>query len=272
MATKTKFQEFERHLNLTCELWKTYQNNPLNTNISPDDDMYHREWDYSKSAYISAGEGALSIIAHAMMLSGNFTVDTILDMPCGFGRVTRHLRAAFPDARIYACDLYDNRITYCAEKFNAIPFQSRENFLDIEFPEKFDLIWCGSLLSHLPEPLFTEAFRLFSRSLNENGVALVTILGRISPYIQRNCFLYLPEEAFDRVEKEFRRTGFGYADYNMQETFNQQNSYGIAVVSPSYVTRCLEDDYSIRIHGYIESGWDKQQDVIILKKTPVNNW
>ena len=137
----------------------------------------------------------------------------------------------------------------------------------MKFPEKFDLIWCGSLLTHLPERIFQDALRFFSRSLADDGIAIITLLGRASSFIHHNLFKYLPDDAFERVEEEYSLTGFGYADYDLQAKFFEQNSYGIAVVSPSYVMKCLENDYTIRVCGYLERHWDGQQDVLILKKT-----
>jgi SAM-dependent methyltransferase len=131
---------------------------------------------------MAVGEEALAIVLQALLLCGRTSVGRILDMPCGFGRVARHLRSAFPNARIYGCDLYDDRITFCAEQFGTIPIKSREHFQNIVFPEQFDLIWCGSLLTHLPAALFKEALQLFSRSLAENGLAIITLLGRASPF------------------------------------------------------------------------------------------
>lgn len=43
-----------------------------------------------------------------------------------------------------------------------------------------------------------------------------------------------------------------------------------ALLSPSWVMRCLEADESIRISGFIERAWDECQDVVVFKKLPIH--
>ena len=102
MAAAARDLPFDQRLDLMRQIWKTYCAKPIDTTISPEDDMFHREWDVNKTVYLNTGAVALSIIAQAMLSCGKVNLGTILDMPCGFGRVTRHLRAAFPQSKIFA--------------------------------------------------------------------------------------------------------------------------------------------------------------------------
>lgn len=247
-----------------------YRARPLATQVAPHDDMVNDTWDREKIHYFSVGTNALEIIFEAMLLCRMSGLGTILDMPSGFGRVTRHLRAAFPDAAVYACDLYQDRIDFCARELGAAPVKSRENLGDLIFPTKFDLIWCGSLLTHFTASQFQGALEFFSRWLNPDGVAVITLHGRHSPFIQHNKWKYLPDETFARAEAQYRATGFGYADYNMPDRFFEQKTYGVSLSAPSYVLKRLEKDESIRIKAYVERHWDDHQDVLIFQKTPLN--
>src|SRR5271167_1503418 len=251
------------------ELQKRYKESPLRLAVSQEDDML-AAWDRSKAHYQSVGENALEIVFQSMMLCGATNFRSILDMPSGFGRVTRHLRSAFPDAAVHACDLYQKRIDFCAREIGAIPIKSRENFDEIVFASKFDLIWCGSLLTHLTAPQFKSALRLFSRSLTQDGVAVVTLHGRHSLFIQHNKWKYLPDDAFAPIEVQYGASGFVYGDYNRPDVFFEQQSYGISLSAPSYVLKCLEQDESIRIKAYCERQWDDHQDVVIFQKKPIN--
>jgi hypothetical protein len=58
------------------------------------------------------------------------------------------LSAASPDAAITACDLDHEAVEFCARTFSARPAFSRELPEQIALPERFDLIWVGSLLTH----------------------------------------------------------------------------------------------------------------------------
>jgi SAM-dependent methyltransferase len=261
--------DFTRDLSAVMELHRKYKQRPIDSQVSSDDDMVNSGWDLDNSHYFAVGANAIEIILQSMLLCGLGAAKSVLDMPCGFGRVTRHLKSAFPDADLYACDLYQNRIDFCSSVLGARPIKSKENLNEIVFPTKFDLIWCGSLLTHLPSYLFKAALELFSRSLNPNGIAIVTVHGRYSLFVQHNRWKYLSDDMFAIAESEFRVAGFGYADYSSGNQFVEQKQYGISLSAPSYVLKCLEGDESIRIKSYVERHWDDHQDVLLFQKTPL---
>jgi SAM-dependent methyltransferase len=233
--------------------------------LSPRDDMIDPRHPDALAHYFAVGRNAMENIYGAMRTCSKSEVKTVLDMPCGFGRVTRHLAIAFSGSDLYVCDLDPAKIEFCAREFHATAVRSKEHFNEITLPVKFDLIWCGSLLTHLNKSEFQAALRLFSRSLNQEGIAVVTTHGRYSPYIQHYKWKYLPDKQFARAEKDFRSSGFGYVDYEGQP------SYGISLSLPSYVASVLEKDESIHIRGLIERGWDDHQDVTVIQKRSIHS-
>lgn len=250
---------------------RTYERSPFSREVDSRDDMTHPDWDKEFASYFLSGRTALELILQGMLASRMAAVpETILDMPSGFGRVIRHLASAFPEARLYACDLYRDRIDFCASEFMAKAIKSKEDFDQLVFPEKFDVIWCGSLLTHLPARLFQKCIALFSRSLNPGGIAVVSLQGRHSPYIQKHKWKYIDDARFAKAEAGFRAEGFGYVDYNEKAKFFEQDAYGVTLSAPSWVMRCLESDDSIRITGFIERAWDECQDVVVFKKLPIH--
>ena len=184
-----------------------------------------------------------------------------------------HLRAFLPEARIVASDLYDyHRIS--AQTFQIDCLLSKVNIREIEFGEKFDLIFCGSLLTHLPEALFSDTIELIGRSLSDSGIAVITLQGRFSDHLQatRPNF-YIPDQYYEVAAESVRRTGFGYVDYThnvLQGLFDKEEGYGIALVRPHWVLRLLEPRTDLRLLGYIERGWDSHQDVLIFGRPGVN--
>jgi SAM-dependent methyltransferase len=266
----TDNKDFSDILSALQKIHRAYRERRVETTVAPEDDMVNADWDHQKTHYFAVGANAVEIILQAMTLCAVTSLASILDMPSGFGRVTRHLRAAFPEASLYACDLYRDRIDFCSEFLGAMAIKSKENVNDIVFPTKFDLIWCGSLLTHFAATEFEGALRLFSRSLNVNGIAIVTLHGRYSLFVQHNRWKYLPDETFASVESQFRADGFGYADYGKSDQFFEQKQYGISVSAPSYVIKILENDESLRIKGYAERQWDDHQDVLVFQKKSLN--
>jgi SAM-dependent methyltransferase len=140
----------KKSLHFVDEVVSTYESSDISRVIAPDDDMTH-SWDNEQeyAHYFDIGLQALEIMLQAMFLAETTSVKTVLDMPCGFGRVARHLRTAFPQARLTCCDLYQDRVDFCSREFRAEGVKSKENYDDIEFPHTFDLIWVGSICRSL---------------------------------------------------------------------------------------------------------------------------
>jgi len=86
----------------------------MNRNISPDDDMYQGNDDH----YFGVAESALQCIDAALQHAkrDRKKIKKILDLPCGYGRVLRILRAAFPRARIVACDILKEGVDFCVSE------------------------------------------------------------------------------------------------------------------------------------------------------------
>src|SRR5262245_52875607 len=74
----------------------------LITTISQRDGMYVSG---GEAHYFGVGADALKLVIQAMSLAGKEEIRSILDLPCGYGRVMRYLRAKFPQASLVACDL-----------------------------------------------------------------------------------------------------------------------------------------------------------------------
>jgi len=74
-------------------------------------------WNTGQSWYYSVGESGLKAVQSVLGLSRKREVKTILDLPCGHGRVARYLRAGFPGAKLTFCDLDESGAEFCAREF-----------------------------------------------------------------------------------------------------------------------------------------------------------
>jgi len=238
-----------------------YERSQINTSISENDTMFTQS--KSIDEYLLIGSDALNAIAKGMILSSLTQVDAVLDLPCGHGRILRHLVNFFQGCKITACDIDQDGVNFCRETFGVESVYSNENF-DIDFNQKFDVIWCGSLLTHLPENLFSKALNFLVNSLSDKGIVVLTLHGRFSIWLQHNQFQYLPDESFSIVENNFNDNGFGYTDYKGHKNL------GLTLSAPSYNLRLIEKIFSIRVISYQERGWAGHQDVLILGKPPIN--
>lgn len=255
-------------------LFAAYRERGINQDLNPDDkELIDHSEDHIRH-YYSVGADAVRIIINALLVNSRQPPQSILDFPSGSGRVTRHLRAFFPEARIVASDLYDYHLAFCREAFQIDCLLSQVNIGEIDFGEKFDVIFCGSLLTHLPERLFLDTINLLGRSLSDSGIAVVTLHGRFSDHLQatRPDF-YIPDQYYEVAAESVRRTGFGYVDYTqnvLQGIFNKDEGYGIALIRPHWVLRLLEPRTDLKLLGYVERCWDNHQDVLIFGRPGVN--
>jgi SAM-dependent methyltransferase len=245
-----------------------YGHAKLNRKVSSSDGGMENPTEKDFEHYWETGTSALVVILQTMLATSSVEFKTILDFPCGYGRVARHLVAAFPDANITACDIDAEMISFCAREFACKPLLSKVNFNELEFDEKFDLIWCGSLFTHLPKHKFHDCLALFSRSLVPNGVAIFTTHGRHS--YRFGSDKYLPASRFAKVQREYEKTGFGYEDYSDSPSANT-NNYGITLSSPAYIADAISADMSIRIVSFTERGWLDHHDVVVVQKKPVTD-
>jgi LmbE family N-acetylglucosaminyl deacetylase/glycosyltransferase involved in cell wall biosynthesis len=231
--------------------------------ISPNDQMFHND---EESHYLSVGQSALNCIKIAMLAAGKDGMDiqTILDLPCGHGRVLRTLRSAFPHAQITACDLLRDGVDFCANTFNAIPVYSTEDPDLIPIEGGFDLIWCGSLLTHLTGDRWTGFLDFFNSHLNPEGVLVFSVHGPSCVYaIREGRVSYgLEQGQLTKLLEDYDQFGFGYVDYV------NTMGYGISVSSPSWVLSRLETLSDLRLVEYMEMAWDEHHDVIACMKDP----
>ena len=173
--------------------------------VSPRDHMFR-----VKERYLRAGQKALDCIRLGMVAAGKTGVASALDLPSGHGRVLRWIKAEFPDARLGAGDIDHDGVDFCAATFGATPVYGHEDPADIEIDAPYELIWCGSLFTHLPPERWEGFLALFERALVPEGLLVFTTHGRrIADRIRdpETGRQYLKEPARPRAGAERVRAG-----------------------------------------------------------------
>ena len=222
--------------------------------VSPNDAMMMGSY----SAYLAAGASALECVRRAQDESGKKLIESILDFGCGHGRVLRVLKAAFPEARLAACDIDRDGVRFCERTLGATPFLSREDPKDVRLEGEFDLIWCGSLLTHVDSDRGRSFLQLLESVLAPSGLLLFTVLGPTAAALLREGQLIGSPVEGGRVQvilQGYEQTGFGYSDYE------GHTGQGLSLCSPAWVERLIETEGRLRLLRYDEAGWDGLQDV-----------
>ena len=227
----------------------------VHSRIDPADEMF----DANREHYFGVGQSAMRMVRLAMLAGGTRPegIKEILDLPCGHGRVLRTLRAAFPGAGITACDIRRDGVDYCARTFGAKPVYSRNPIAEVDLGGRFDLIWCGSLLTHLDGESWIEFLDCFEKHLNLGGLLVFTIHGRsVLKRFQSGWDYGLDIEGMRRVIAGVQSTGFGYVDYP------NNAGYGISIAGRDWTMKMLARYRRLKALLYCDRGWDDHQDVV----------
>jgi SAM-dependent methyltransferase len=234
---------------------------PVNRTLAPRDGMVAADL---TEQYFDLGRRALELIHFSSVLCDKPHYPDILDLPCGHGRVLRWLRAHYGYAQITACDLDRDGVDFCAQQFGARPVYSEPDLRRLPFAAQFDLIWVGSLVTHLSQERWLATLDCLVKWTRECGVIVFSTQGRtVTSLLARGRRNVAENIAKPALLDEFARTGFAYQRY-FEST--PAEDYGLAVTSPEWLMRTLQRYPDIILRAYLEEAWGMQDIVILYKK------
>jgi SAM-dependent methyltransferase len=216
--------------------------------------------------YLATGKSALKAVQLAELAAHRTGFTSILDMACGHGRVLRWLQAAYPEARLTACDLLRDGVDFCARTFGATPVYSTPSPTAEMFSDRYDLIWVGSLLTHLDAHRWVDFIRLWHDLLAPDGVLIVTTHGELVAERMRVGNLYgYPETSIRRTLRSYSHAGFAFLEASTEEI-----DYGISIAKPEWVIHRLLERPDFRLVLFAEALWANHQDVAAVVKRPLD--
>ncbi len=215
------------------------------------------------SQYFSVGREALILVQEAVAQAGGGRVESILDLPSGFGRVARWFRTAYPAAKLSVCDTQRPGVDFCVQQLNATGVQAT---LDgshwAALPGPYDIIWCGSLLTHFDQDQWITHLRRFHERLTPHGVLVFTSHGLLALDIvhsgEKDYGLPPPDVA--RLCHDAATKGFGYVDYT------DTPGYGISIAQPGWIREVIERETELEIIAVRAAAWGQHQDVIVCRR------
>jgi len=207
--------------------------------------------------YFSSGYSALFCVRRALDKAAKKSPGSILDFGCGHGRVLRSLAADFPHARLTATDLDAGGVNFCAKTFGAIPLRSSTDLSRVSFDMKFDLIWVGSVFTHLRAERWLSLLELFRSGLTEEGLLVFSTHGdEVACRLQEGRYGWygLEAERASEILKGYDKSGFGYSDYR------KSKDYGVSLSTSEWVSRRIVE---VGFEPVLcqQNGWDDCQDV-----------
>ena len=235
---------------------------PVIDEISPNDWMW--KGNKNTDVYMSAGWSVGRVLKGASVIIEK-TPERVLDFGCGHGRVMRWIRAVFPEATIVASDRVRDGVDFCAKTFDAQPVYSNDAYEGIGLGGNFDMIWLGSVYTHLPMNLWHKLTRMLVNELSPDGVLAFSFAG---PFVaqkiiegERNKHAEVSEQEFEDFLSGYRDAGFGYARHEGVG----DREWGRSIISHARLFDFLcEENLSIVSLG--ERLYDNRQDIVIVRR------
>lgn len=185
-----------------------------------------------------------------------------LDFGCGYGRVLRFLVQRVDPDRVYASDVIDEGVEFCASEFGVHPLHSTAALRDLDLG-RFDFLYAISVLTHLDEENETAMMEFLHRSLEPGGIALFTTHGQWSlDHLDFYGEIYV--EMHDDLARRVRERGLAYVPYHHYAG----DDYGMTWHSAEYVQSRMAELHgdSMRLLFFEPHGLDHHQDVFAYQR------
>ena len=248
------------------------------------DTMIFDESPESIAAYNRIGKSAWSLIENGLALANRSPdeIEELLDFGCGYGRVTRAIVQKISAKKISVFDADPNAALFCANEFKVRPLKftkrSGWNYDSVPFGN-YDVIWAGSVFTHLSKGFTEETLSLIDRLLNPNGLLIFTTHGEKTFWrLQEGQYGNRLQSLAPKIMDDFNEGGFCFIPYDREEIeilpfrFVRAKDFGMSWMSSLFVNTLLEDVSSGRLTQlcFEPIGWDGHQDVHCYKKTSSN--
>ncbi len=142
--------------------------------------------DYSPQAiaeYIVSGREPVAHMEAALARAGRSwaTVAEYLDYGGGYGRALRWIAAEHPAVHTSIAEVNVQAARFVAREFGSDALVVQPHQVVPHFPRSYDLIWVGSVMTHLDENDGRTLLTALANALGPNGVLVFTTHGHISP-------------------------------------------------------------------------------------------
>jgi SAM-dependent methyltransferase len=237
--------------------------------IHPNDDLF----DGSIAHYESVGSQMAQFVQRAVKLSGS-EKPTILELPCGYGRNTRHLAKKFNASDVHVADIVAPAVDFCSSTFGVHRHHMVDPLFEFATIEnaKFDVAALASLITHLSQADARSAMKHLFSKIRSGGVAVVTIHGARSRELlsEKDCYS-IGEDARTRLLSSYDAGEYAFVDSQPKNSSRAKiakyigKSYGVSMIPERWLRTSCEED-KLTIAERIVGGWDDNQDVYFIRK------
>ncbi|HAM51169.1 MAG TPA: hypothetical protein DCP92_10960 [Nitrospiraceae bacterium] len=225
--------------------------------IDPDDEMYLfaknniGQKETASYLYFKSGMEALQCIENIVRFGGKSfgDIESFLDFACGYGKSTRFLIQELDLDKVWVSDIYEGAVDFQKKYFGVNGFYSQTEPSKLEFPRKFEVIYVGSLFSHLPANRFEEWLLTLYNVLEDHGILILSTHG----------------ESLCPAGCQVDPSGFTFLRSSESRSLSTEE-YGSTFVTSEWVKKLARKLGIINIYFMEKELWGSQDIYVITKK------
>jgi SAM-dependent methyltransferase len=230
--------------------------------------------------YNRIGAGAYRVIETGLGAVGRRSddVDRILDFGCGYGRVLRAIVQHIEPQRVDVFDVDSQGVDFCADEFGVtgLHFTRPWDWASVPFAT-YDLIWAGSVFTHLGEAFTREMLDLLCSLLRPGGLLVFSSHG--DEAIQRAASGFFGERfklQAARIHADYSARGFCFLPYEDADfailpfTFERRAEFGMTWMSEAYIAELVRatGNGELQFVRFVPAAWEHMQDGVMLQRRP----
>lgn len=187
------------------------------------------------------------------------SIETVLEIGCGYGRIVRELTKFILPERVCVCDVIEAGARFAAAEFGVRKIPVLEDATPLPL-EQFDLVYLLSVYSHLPRNLVVENLQRVAAVLKPGGVVVATVHGEGSAQTAERYEQYWLDKP--RVLDALARTGYYYERYPYYYA-----EYGLTWFTRAAFEKLVaETAPELALVSYHAMDVDGHQDVFVYRK------
>lgn len=179
-------------------------------------------------------------------------VSHFLDFACGYGRSTRFLVQLLAPSNIWVSDIYQNAVEFQKQQFGVNGIVSTTNPEQFICEQSFDVIFVGSLFSHLPEKTFERWLKKLLGLLSPNGILVFSV----------------HDEHLLDAATQMPASGIHFRPFS-ESIYLDKQEYGSTFVTEAFVAQMIEEASGTHLqYRRIKHGFGDHQDLYIVASSP----
>ncbi|GAB5555935.1 MAG: hypothetical protein SchgKO_01480 [Schleiferiaceae bacterium] len=135
---------------------------------------HYGDWGKALDEYMETGYQMAHSLSDIVKKQG-VSVKSVLDFGSGYGRVSRFFKVAFPEAKVSVSEVKSQSLIFQRDVFGYTPIEHTEEPSSFRAPQQYDLIFAGSVFTHLPSKRFKEWLEMLIASLTDEGILVFSV-------------------------------------------------------------------------------------------------